>query len=444
MFHQPSIDRVYPIFAKRVEGAVVEDVDGNRYLDFTIGSGAMSLGGAHSGLVDVLRNHAEELAHSPFPALDETAIRLAEKLTAIAPGSTKKMVALLATGSEAVDFAFRVARGYRRKPQFISFLGAHHGFSLGALALSGHYPTMFRNHPHLVPGIAHVPYPYCYRCPFGDKDGSPENCCMQWAEYIESVISTISPPENTAAIILEPIQGPAGIIIPPAEFLDRVQEICREHDLLLIDDEIFAGLGRTGKMFAAEYSPNVEPDMIILGKTLGGGVLPMSAVIMKEDIARSVETGATSSTLHGYPLGAAVALKVIETIEQENLCQRNLKTGAHLFKRCLELQSKHEWIGDVRNRGLMVGIEFVKDKKTKEPLKKEVRDIVWRALQKGAIFEWFGLKGNVIKPYPNYLITEEQIDEGMNILDEAITDVEHGRISPTNFDPTYVVAAGFG
>jgi 4-aminobutyrate aminotransferase len=394
--------------------------------------------------VDVLKGRTEELAHAPFPALDEIVVRFGEKLTAIAPGPTKKMVATLATGSEAVDFAFRVARGYRRRPQFISFIGGHHGFSLGALALSGHYPTMFRNHPHLVPGVTHVPYPYCYRCPFGKKDGSPTNCCMQWVEHIEDMISTVSPPENTAGIILEPIQGPAGIIIPPAEFLDAMQEICRDHDLLFIDDEVFSGLGRTGKMLAVEHSPKVEPDMIVLGKTLGGGVLPMSAVIMKEAIAKSVETGATSSTLHGYPLGAAVALKVIETIEQNNLCQRNLKMGEYMFKRCLELQNKHEWIGDVRHRGLMAGIEFVKDRATKEPLTKEVRDIVWRAIQKSAIFEWFGLKGNVIKPYPNYFITAEQIDEGMNILDEAITDVENGRISPTNFDSTYVVAAGFG
>lgn len=438
------MDRIFPIFAKRVLGAVVEDVDGNRYLDFTIGSGCMSLGGAYPAIVDILKGRVEDYAHSPFPALNEIVIRLGEKLTTIAPGPTKKMAATLATGSEAVDFAFRVARGYRRRPQFLSFIGGHHGFSLGALAVSGHYQTMFRNHPHLVPGVTHVPYPYCYRCPFGKKDGSPKECCMQWPEHIEAMIDTISPPENTAGIILEPIQGPAGIIIPPDNFLDVINEICQKHDLLLIDDEVFVGLGRTGKMFAAEYNPKVEPDMIVLGKTLGAGVLPMSAVIMKEDIARSVEAGATSSTLHGYPIGAAVALKVIETIEENNLCERNLKTGSYLYKRCLELQSKHEWIGDVRQRGLMVGLEFVKDRGTKEPIPKQVRDIVWRAVQKGAIFEWFGLKGNVIKPYPNYFVTEEQIDEGMDILDEAITDVENGRISPTDFDLTYVVAAGFG
>jgi 4-aminobutyrate aminotransferase-like enzyme len=440
-FHQPSIDRLYPIFAKRITGTIVEDVDGNRYLDFTIGSGSMSLGGAPPGLVDLVKDRVEDLAHASYPYLDEVVIKLAEQLTAIAPGSTRKMLATLATGGEAVDFAFRVARGYRRRPQFISFIGGHHGFALGALAVSGHYTAMFRNHPHLVPGVAHVPYAYCYRCPFGLT--YPE-CGIKCADYIEeTILTTISPPENTSAILLEPIQGPAGIIVPPEDWLDRIHEICQDHDLLFIDDEIFVGLGRTGKMFAIEHNPKIEPDMIVLGKTLGAGMLPMSAVIMKEEVAKSVDPGATSSTLHGYPLGAAVALKVIETIEESRLCERNIENGEHLLKRCLELQEKHKWIGDVRGRGLMVAMEFVKDEKTKEPLRKEARDISWRSVQKGLIFEWFGLKGNVIKLYPNYFVTRDEIDEAINILDEAITDVEKGKVSPTNFDPAYVVASGW-
>jgi len=443
-FHQPSIDRLYPIFSKRIEGAVVEDVDGNRLLDFTIGSGSMGLGGAHPGLVSTIKDRVEDLAHASYPYLDEVVIKFSEKLTSIAPGRTMKMLATLATGGEAVDFAFRVARGYEQKPQFISFIGGHHGFSLGALAVSGHYAAMFKNHPHLVPGITHVPYPYCYRCPWGRKDGTPDNCCMQTLDYIENtVLTTISPPENTSAILMEPTQGPAGIIIPPAQFIDGIREICDNHNLLMIDDEIFTGLGRTGKMFAVEHNPKVEPDMIVLGKTLGGGILPMSAVIMKEKVAKSVETGATSSTLHGYPLGAAVALKLVETIEQDDLCERNVENGQYLLKRCQELQEKHQWIGDVRGRGLMVAMEFVKDRVTKEPMRKEVRDISWRSVQKGLIFEWFGLKGNVIKLYPNYYVTQEQIDEGISILDEAITDVEKGRRSPTDFDEAYVVAAGW-
>jgi 4-aminobutyrate aminotransferase-like enzyme len=293
----------------------------------------------------------------------------------------------------------------------------------------------------LVPGVTHVPYAYCYRCPF--RLEYPE-CGIRCADYIEEeILTTISPPENTSAILLEPIQGPAGIIIPPTEWIERIKEICDDHDLLFIDDEIFVGLGRTGKMFAVEYNPKIEPDIIILGKTLGGGIVPMSAVVMKEDIAKSVVFGASSSTLHGYPLGAAVALKVMETIQDNHLCERNLRNGEYLLKNCLELQQKHEWIGDVRGRGLMVALEFVNDRNTKEPMRKEVRDISWRAVQKGLIFEWFGLKGNVIKLYPNYFITRDQIDEAMNILDEAITDVEKGLSSPTNFDSSYAVTFGW-
>lgn len=422
----------------------MEDVDGNRFLDFTIGSGSMTLGGAHPDLVNVVKNEIQNLAHASYPYMDEVVIKLAEKLTSIAPGPTKKMLATLATGGEAVDFAFRVARGFERKPQFISFIGGHHGFSLGALAVSGHYTAMFKNHPHLVPGITHIPYPYCYRCPFGKKDGTTNDCCMQTVEYLENtILTTISPPENTSAILLEPIQGPAGIIIPPRDFLAQIRRVCDDHGLLLIDDEIFTGLGRTGKMFAIQHDPSVEADMMVLGKSLGGGIMPMSAVIMKEQIAKSVEPGASSSTLHGYPLGAAVALKLIETIEEEKLCQRNVEYGKLLFDRCLELQQKHEWIGDVRGMGLMVAMEFVKDRKTKQPLRKEVRDISWRSLQKGLIFEWFGLKGNVIKLYSNYFVTKDQIDEAAKILDAAITDVERGKISPTDFDSSYVVASGW-
>jgi 4-aminobutyrate aminotransferase len=441
LLHQPSIDRVYPIFTKQITGAVVEDVDGNRYLDFAIGSGSMSLGGAPEALVRTLTERAQELAHGSYPYLNPAVITFAEKLKSIAPGDSKKMVAMLATGGEAADFAFRVGRGYQRKPQFISFIGGHHGFSLGALALSGHYAAMFRNHPHLVPGVTHTPYAYCYRCPF--KLEYPE-CGLACADYIEeTLLTTISPPENTAGLIVEPIQGPAGIIIPPEGWLERVHEICRRNGLLYVDDEVFTGLGRTGRMFAIEDHPTIDPDMILLGKTLGGGILPMSAVIMQEKIAMSIEPGATSSTLHGYPLGSAIATKVIETIENDDLLSKNKRDGEHMLKRCLELQEKHEWIGDVRGRGLMVALEFVKDRKTKEPLRKEVKDISWRAAQKGLIFEWFGLKGNVIKIYPNYFVTRAQLDEGIDILDEAITDVERGETSPTDFAPSYVVSAGW-
>ena len=440
-FHQPSIDRLYPIFTKNIHGALIEDVDGNRYLDFAIGSGSMSLGGANPDLVKVVKEQVEDLAYASYPCLNEIVIKFAEKLTSIAPGSGKKMTAILSTGSEATDFAFRVSRGYKQRPQFISFFGGHHGFSLGALAMSGHYAAMFRKHPHLVPGITHVPYGYSYRCPF-KHDGNV--CGPSCADYIQdTVLTTVSPPENTAGLIVEPTQGPAGIIIPPADWLERVYDICKENDILYIDDEVFTGLGRTGKMFGIEHTPHIDPDMIVLGKTLGGGMLPMSAVIMKEEIAQSVEPGATSSTLHGYPLGAAVALRVIEIIEEEGLSERNQKNGEYLLRKCLELQQKHSWIGEVRGRGLMVGIEFVKDSKSKQPLRKEVKDISWRSVQKGLIFEWFGLKGNVIKLYPNYFVTTEQIDEALSILDGAITDVERGTTSATDFPPMYVVAAGW-
>ena len=440
-FHQPSIDRVYPIFTKSIHGAVIEDVDGNKYLDFAIGSGSMSLGGANPELVKVVKERVEDLAHASYPTMNEIVIKFAEKLTSIAPGSGKKMVAILSTGSEAADFAFRVSRGFKQRPQFISFIGGHHGFSLGALAMSGHYAAMFRKHPHLVPGISHVPYGYSYRCPFKHEGNT---CGPSCANYIQdTILNTISPPENTAGLIVEPTQGPAGIIIPPESWIQRVYEICRDNDILYIDDEVFTGLGRTGKMFAIEHNPGIDPDMIILGKTLGGGMLPMSAVIMKEEIAESVEPGATSSTLHGYPLGAAVALRVVEVIEEQGLLEKNRVNGEYMLRRCLEMKEKHPWIGDVRSRGLMVGLEFVKDGKSKEPMRKEVRDISWRSVQKGLIFEWFGLKGNVIKLYPNYFVTREQIDEGLDILDSAISDVEHGKINATDFPPMYVVSAGW-
>jgi 4-aminobutyrate aminotransferase len=172
-------------------------------------------------------------------------------------------------------------------------------------------------------------------------------------------------------------------------------------------------------------------------------MLPMSAVIMKKEIAETVEPGATSSTLHGYPLGAAVALRVVEVIEEFGLLEKNRRNGEYMMKRCLELQGKHPWIGDVRGRGLMVGLEFVKDQVTKEPLRKQVRDISWRCVHKGLIFEWFGLKGNVIKLYPNYFVSRQEIDEGLDILDNSITDVERGKTSPTDFPSTYVVSAGW-
>lgn len=294
----------------------------------------------------------------------------------------------------------------------------------------------------MVPGVVHMPYPYCYRCPFGKKDGTPKKCCGQWEEHLDTLLNTIAPPENVAAIFVEPFQGPGGMVEPPADFHPHLKKICEEHKIMYADDEILTGLGRTGKMFAIEHWPGVKPDIVILGKGLGNGTFPISAYVSNRDVM-DWDPGAHTTTYHCHPVSAAVASKVIEIIERDKLPDRSARLGDHARKRLWEMAEKHEMIGDIRGKGLFVGVELVKNRETKEPATNETMQLAWQAFRKGLILQWNGLKFNVFKMYPSMNIEEAELDEGLDLFESAMRDVEQGKVQVPKLPPHYLVQTAY-
>lgn len=430
------MDRLYPLFSKEVKGSVVTDVDGNKYVDFSAGSGSQPLGGSHPEIVEVVVREVRRLGHISFPYLNEVTIALSKKLATIAPGNFEKKVSYGTSGAEAVEGALKLARYHTKRQLIISFLGAHSGHqTYGALSVCGHYAGQRAGFHPVVPGIIHVPYPYGYRNPFGaDADECGKRCLEYLSDYI---LPTIAPPEDVAAIIIEAIQGPGGMVVPPDGFLQGIRKLCDKHGILLIDDEIVAGLGRTGTMFAIEHW-KVTPDVLVVGKGLGAGVFPISADIASSEIM-SWEPGTHSSTYFGHPLGSAIALKTIEIIERDKLAERARKLGLHLMNRLTEMKGEHDIIGEVRGKGLLCGIELVRNRRTKEPAPQETARVAYRAFQKGLILQYDGLKFNVFKFYPPLNIDEEQLDAGLDILDQSFTDLEKNRIKIPDLPPAYLV-----
>jgi len=435
-YFTPSMDRLYPLFSKEVLGSIVTDVDGKKYVDLSAGSGSQPLGGSHPEIVDVVVREVRRLGHISFPYLHAATIALSAKLAKITPGKFAKKVSYGTSGAEAVEGALKLVRHATKRQLVISFLGAHSGHqTYGALSLCGHYAGQRAGFHPVVPGIIHVPYPYPYRNPFTDN---PAECGKLCLEYLSDyVLPTIAPPEDIAAIFIEAIQGPGGMIVPPDGFLPALKKLCEKHGILLVDDEIVAGLGRTGKMFAINHW-EVVPDVVVVGKGLGAGVFPISADIARDELM-SWEPGTHSSTYFGHPLGSAIALKTIEIIQRDNLAARAAKFGAHLMKRLRDMQAEHEIIGEVRGKGLLCGMELVRNRETKEPAPVETAKIAYRAFQRGLIMQYDGLKFNVFKFYPALNIERKDLDRGLDILDESITDLEKNRIRIPQLPHAYLV-----
>jgi 4-aminobutyrate aminotransferase len=435
-YFTPSMDRLYPLFSKQVVGSTVTDIDGKQYVDLSAGSGSQPLGGSHPEIVEVVVREVRRLGHISFPYLNEATTALSKELAKITPGNFRKKVSFGTSGAEAVEGALKLVRQHTKRQLAISFLGAHSGHqSYGALSICGHYAGQRAGFHPVVPGIIHVPYPYTYRNPFTDD---PKECGERCFQYLKDyVLPTIAPPEDIAAVFIEAIQGPGGMVVPPDGFLQSIRKLCDKHGILLVDDEIVAGLGRTGKMFAIEHW-NIVPDIVVVGKGLGAGVFPISADIAKEGIM-TWEPGTHSSTYFGHPLGCAIALKTIEIIERDKLPARAARLGAHLMKRLKEMQQEHEIIGEVRGKGLLCGMELVRHRETKEPAPEETAKIAFRAFQKGLIMQYNGLKFNVFKFYPPLNIEQKDLDAGLDILNDSIRDLEKNRIRIPPLPPAYLV-----
>ena len=357
----PSYTRPYPFVIAKGEGAMVEDVDGNRFLDFNAGIAVVAAGHAHPRVVKAVQEQAARFLHmSGTDFYYENMVVLAEKLASLAPGGGARRVYFGNSGTEAIEAAMKMARYHTGRQHFIAFFGGFHGRTMGALSLTGSKNIQKKGFFPLVPGVHHVPYPNCYRCPFGT---SPERCGVECVRYIEDVVMRqIVAPEEIAAIFVEPVQGEGGYLVPPQQFMDELQALAQRHRILLVFDEVQSGMGRTGKMFAAEHF-GAAPDIVALAKGIASG-MPLSAAIARAEVM-DWKPGAHASTFGGNPLSVAASLATIELLETE-LIENAARIGRHIMDRIRDWPSRFAMVGDVRGLGLMIGFELVRDQQTKE------------------------------------------------------------------------------
>jgi len=414
--------RFFPFAAHSGEGCRLRDVEGKEYLDFTAGWALANTG--YSNL-HVKQAVIDQLNRTTFAGLvssmHEPALHLAEKLVDLVPGDFRKKVWFGLCGSDASETVSRLLPLASGKRRMVSFIGAYHGSTSASMNMSAHIAqTQFIGSGNVVK----VPYPNPYRCPFGDDIS---DCGERAIRFLEDYIfKTICPPDDVAGIIVETIQSDGGDIVPPAHFLPMLEEVCRRHDIYLVVDDVKVGMGRTGEMFSFEHF-GVTPDVVILGKSLGGG-LPLSAVVARQEIL-DVGLSLALFTTAGNALSCTAGLATIEAIEQDGLIDNAKEVGGYMHNRLCELKDKHPLIGDVRGLGLIQGVELVKNRQTKEPASREAAKVVYRAFELGLLIFYVGMFSNVLEITPPLILTEAETDEGINILDQALSDVEAGRVS---------------
>ncbi|HSP66904.1 MAG TPA: acetyl ornithine aminotransferase family protein [Bryobacteraceae bacterium] len=409
----PSYTRSYPLVAERAEGAMVEDPDGNRFLDFAAGIAVVATGHCHPRVVKAIQEQASKLIHmSGTDFYYENMVVLAEKLAALVPGNGPRRVYFGNSGTEAVEAAIKLARYHSGRGQFIAFVGAFHGRTLGSLALTGSKSVQKKGFFPIMPGVHHVPYAYCYRCAYGK---TPDSCAVECVKAIESeLFRTTLPPEEVAAIFAEPVQGEGGYVVPPRKFFDELRRLADKHGILVIADEVQSGMGRTGKMFASEHF-GLEPDVITLAKGIASG-MPLGAMVARAELM-NWKPGAHASTFGGNPVAVAASLATIELLEQQ-LVDNAARVGAHLMARLRDLPQRCRIVGDVRGLGLMIGIELVRDQATKERAG-DLRDkLVQMCFERGLLV--LGAGPNTIRLCPPLVITNDQADFAAETIEECL------------------------
>ena len=416
--HVPkAVYNVTPIFVAESKGSLIKDVDGNEYIDFATGISCLNVGHGNPEVVKAVREQLDKYLHLCFHVTPyESYVRLAEKLSTIAPGNFEKKAMLVNSGAEAVENAVKISRRYSGRPTIVTFEYAFHGRTRLAMSLTGSVQPYKYGFGPLDPAVHRTPYAYCYRCSFGLEYPA---CNMRCVEYIRDTLEIHLSPDEVAAIIFEPIEGEGGFIAPPKEFVQGLRKICDENGILLIDDEVQSGMGRTGRMFAVEHF-NVVPDIIALAKSLGGG-LPLAAVIGRVNVMDSVHVGGLGGTFGGNPLCCVAGLKAVEVAQQ--LLGNAEKLGKLVTSRLREMYEKYEIIGNVRGVGLMAGVELVKDRKSKEPAKEERNHILTGCHKNGLIIIGAGSYKNVIRFLPPLNISENLLNKGLDIFENAIRTI---------------------
>jgi 4-aminobutyrate aminotransferase len=412
----PSYTRGYPLAIARGYGAMVEDVDGNVFLDCAAGIAVNSTGHSHPEVVQAITDQAGKFLHmSGTDFYYEPQVRLAEELSAISPIAGGARSFFGNSGTEAVEACLKLSRYATGRQNLIAFLGGFHGRSMGSLALTASKAIQRRGFGPLLPGVYHAPYADCYRCPLGLKS---DTCAAECLDYVDHQIFVhLVSPDEVAAIVVEPIQGEGGYVVAPDQFLQRLRELTTSHGILLVDDEVQSGMGRSGKMFAIEYA-GVEPDMVAIAKGIASG-LPLGVAVARKGLM-AWPPGAHASTFGGNPVSCAAAIATIQLLKRE-LMKNAADVGAHLKAGLTSLIDKHKIIGDVRGRGLMVGVELVRDRQTKERATRERDAVVSAAFARGLLI--LGAGKNAVRFSPPLVLTRAQADAAVTLFDDALTEV---------------------
>lgn len=414
-----AIRCAYPVVIERGEGAMIEDVDGNRFLDWIGGVGVLNIGFSHPEVVEAVKEQAEKYFHGMFNVVThEGYVALAEKLAQIAPvKGDKKKVFFANSGAEADENAVKVAKAFTGRPNIIVFSGAFHGRTHYTMAMTSKKAYAKGMGP-LANGVYRAQFPYYYRNP----EGMPESAAAEYyIDSIKAVFEQCGAADTIAAIVVEPLQGEGGFIPAPIQWVKAVRQICDENGIVLIADEVQSGFCRTGRMFASEYwkEAGVQPDIIATAKSIAAGV-PLSAIIAREEIMEAPAPGTIGGTYCGNPLACAASLKTIEIMERDHLAERSCEIGQKVTARYRQMMEKYDCIGDVRGLGGMIGIEFVKDRETKEPAPALTSAIIQECAQNGLLVEGAGTYNNVIRFLAPLVMTNEQLEAGLAIFENAV------------------------
>jgi len=408
-------------FIKETRGAVMIDIHGREIIDFVGGIGVNNVGHCHPKVVAAIKDQAEKYIHACFHVvMYDPYLELAQQLNQNSPGDFAKMTMFANSGAEAVENAVKIARYATKRPAIICFENAFHGRTLLSMSLTSKIkPYKFGFGP-FAPEVYRMPSAYCYRCSFGLKYPS---CGVTCAEYLENFFVSHVAAESTAAVIAEPIQGEGGFVTPPPEYFSKLHRICKKYEIPLIVDEIQTGMGRTGTLFAIAHW-GIEPDIITLAKSLAGG-MPLSAVIGREELMNKPHVGGLGGTFSGNPVSCRAALAVLEILFKDNLLHRAEELGKIILPRFQAFQNRFEIIGEVRGLGPMLALELVRDRETKEPATEETKELVSRCYAKGLALISCGSFGNVIRTLMPLVITDEQLERGLAILEECLSSISN-------------------
>ena len=404
-----------PVFAAKAEGAVIEDVDGNRYIDFAGGIGCLNMGHRDTRVLDAIRKQLDQFLHVCFSVTPyESYIAVAEKLNALAPGKFAKKTVLVNSGAEAVENAIKIARAYTKRPAVICFEDAFHGRTLMAMSLTSKPHPYKAGFEPMATDIYRIPFAYGYRSAAGTT-------AEEFAHYLEDAFKRQVAAESVAAVIAEPVLGEGGFVVPPRDYFSLLHKICKKHGILFIADEVQCGIARTGKWFASEHF-GIEPDLLVSAKSLGGG-MPLAAVTGRAEVMDAPGVGGLGGTFGGNPLSCVAALAALETIEKEGLLARSTEIGKRFEARARAWQKKWELLGEVRGLGGMCAIELVRDARTKEPAETETKELSKYCYEHGLINITAGTYGNVMRILVPLVVTDAQFDEGMDVLEAGLAVV---------------------